>query len=1590
MNSIESYTAVPFAILRKLRLVRQRKLWVQAAGALVAALAVLLAAMAVSMLIDWLATLYDSRWRVVLTLAALSAAGLTIAGWLFVAFRRLLGLERIAGDVDRQFPQLAERWTTMTRLGANAANPEVVHPAMLRRVAAEAASWEPHVEPDAIVSLSIVTRAMIGLTAVTAMLAVAVLLDSRQTLVLMRRFWLPASSISATELVDVPGNVVVGRGEPLALAAAVKGKPVDRATLFLRSEADDSKTITLVSRSQDPIEFAHRVRSVEQPFAYRFRAGDGQTEWYTVGVADRPEIADLRMTITPPAYTGRPAKAFDRLPQRVSALEKSELELALRPKAAVEIVELRLSADKTVRLSADADGWFRWNKTLEEAFTLSAVLTESHGLTNRRIPKCQFAVYPDKPPAVKVLTPDDQMAVRPDDTVQITFTASDDVGIGTAELLVYDEAAATTADGEPVPIAAIPIPLGDQQGARSIQHSVDLDLNQFMAEDGSQISYEIRVRESRGGGSQSPTIAMNEPIARMVGNTASRASSAGPADSGDQGATSQAAGSSSAASNSAAEQASASSSAGNQSEPADSAASSTARTASNKSGSSSANNQSAADSEPSATAPNPSDSKTASAQKDERQQRPDGTAKSNGNRDDTGQTAASDRAGSQPGGTKPQATEPQPGKSTPGANELASDGSNSANRKPGEQSSHAETGSRSGATASSQSSNDARGAKPNAKNANELASDRSASSSGSPIDEPNKNDATARKDSKAAGDDPNPRTATTGRQSLAAGRKKSAAPQAPESMPKADEQSKPRNEAASKTARDASQKSADSQQADNSARPPSESAQSGSQSSSAGSQQNKSGEQQASSGGAQRPGDSMPRRSLDVVQASSSQRMRLKVDQWAGSYEGQQRAKLETAISPELAALDKALEKAQRTARGVLDELEADQKWRPTHDREVTGAERSTVEAQTLIDKLQQRTKDTPYAFIGLQVADIGLAHVGPARSNFWKALESEGDDRATSVHDAWQHLVRARELLKDLQGQYERTRREFQLAESMEKVKKMYQVYLENSQALLEMQERDPTRYGRKMAEFDLDEEYLARLKEVLEMRRELRAELARILAEDPRLLRRFMDSLRYRSNNLREELARLVADQGDLNREVRAWSLVSEADRPRIAKILMLRQVQDAHKIATAAGELQSRYQTWLPLDRESKDPELAAASRTIQEMATAASELGATAQRFVADSQRVTVKNPPAASGAASAPDGSSAQPADAQSGEAQTAEALEGMLTDAQSLYHQLNKLEVALRQMATREEGETALFAANRLVDTRRLIGDTSAWVRQLRAHQEGNYPGAAEVDQYRLAMKTDELAGKLGTIEQTLAGLMQREDGSLPEPIAERAREFITTLDREVSPNQLAAVYALHSKQLPRANDRQKSAGDALVKAEKTYDDLIRMAIEELDKLPVQDPVADLLDDPTLDELLAELEQEFPVQELLGIPQRPSNLQIVGDWMRPGGDNAIASGGGAGMMVMNQMRQDQLRAQQQLNEAYQRAIARALKETTQVQKLEIPKPTRLSDWNRLVSKLGDDLRQGRDKAPPEEYRRAIEQYFSQISRVVAESEEESP
>jgi hypothetical protein len=95
-------------------------------------------------------------------------------------------------------------------------------------------------------------------------------------------------------------------------------------------------------------------------------------------------------------------------------------------------------------------------------------------------------------------------------------------------------------------------------------------------------------------------------------------------------------------------------------------------------------------------------------------------------------------------------------------------------------------------------------------------------------------------------------------------------------------------------------------------------------------------------------------------------------------------------------------------------------------------------------------------------------------------------------------------------------------------------------------------------------------------------------------------------------------------------------------------------------------------------------------------------------------------------------------------------------------------------------------------------------------------------------------------------------------------------------------------------------------------------------------------------------------------------------------------------MLGNQMRQRGNWARQRIDRSYAEAIKRALKESNERKAVGQPQPAVMVNWNKLVSELGDDLQQGRDKAPPEQYRRGIEQYFKLISEAVAQKQEDQP
>src|SRR5262249_13383358 len=141
---------------------------------------------------------------------------------------------------------------------------------------------------------------------------------------------------------------------------------------------------------------------------------------------------------------------------------------------------------------------------------------------------------------------------------------------------------------------------------------------------------------------------------------------------------------------------------------------------------------------------------------------------------------------------------------------------------------------------------------------------------------------------------------------------------------------------------------------------------------------------------------------------------------------------------------------------------------------------------------------------------------------------------KSREINPALFHIQRARELLAKLTRVYDAVKINHQLADEMIRVKKMHQVFIEDTLRLLGSQRPVLNPKQRKFLEIDIDEESLKPLKEVLEKKRDVQAALAKLLATDPRLLARFMAQARLDADSLRDQMPLLARRQGELTDEV------------------------------------------------------------------------------------------------------------------------------------------------------------------------------------------------------------------------------------------------------------------------------------------------------------------------------------------------------------------------------------------------------------------------------------------------------------------------
>jgi hypothetical protein len=679
-------------------------------------------------------------------------------------------------------------------------------------------------------------------------------------------------------------------------------------------------------------------------------------------------------------------------------------------------------------------------------------------------------------------------------------------------------------------------------------------------------------------------------------------------------------------------------------------------------------------------------------------------------------------------------------------------------------------------------------------------------------------------------------------------------------------------------------------------------------------------------------------------------------------------------------------------------------------------------DVETMIANLRKETRDEQFAFVGLQMVDIGRSHVTPARERVFIAIREPQTIGDLNPRGALQQVIRARELLDSLLKRYDRVESERKLANALQEAVKFYEIYIEKTQQLLREAQQNRNPLERKMAVLELDQDYLDRYAEVLRLRRDMMAEFGRFLADDPRLLARYLELIKRRRTSLRDQLSERAEQQAEISTELNSWLSAGAGQQQDLWLLAVELRMQSSTLLAKDAAELSERIEKQLPLALEARQGSPLRIVDLGHQVAETARSISLAARR--------QIRQP--ANGADLRPQ----------------AESLAGMLEE----------LDTRLDELGFQHEREADVtgYVTSRLLESRAVANQADEWV-QIALHVHGRqFHRLVEVDQRRLAVATELLRVDMLSMESELNEQFQRvSEKSIPPEIAQLVQDLQRQMQL-ICIHQGAADYAMTQDRLPDARTLLAEVDAGFVRALELFDKIRRDVAAALDEFAPRNPnIADLRD-PTLDEFLTQLEREPNIESQLGLPERPTNLRVIAEtmmWQQTGGQmlgGAVAAANARAMKAekesaaavrraekpeeeLTEEEREQRAQERQMEEDLTKALAsvkerakdpsqtdeerRKLARMAKEMQRSLDQKDRQTDetwdslessqamkeavkalanannlpaeqWNKLISTLDDGLWQVGGRTLPEDYRKSIEQYQERIRKLTASETDE--
>lgn len=445
----------------------------------------LLIAFSIFTLIDWIFILRSEPARWVST--ALFTGTIVVAVLMAAKFiRRVTGIRNVASQLDDTSDAKAERWQTLAT-----ANSKTTSKAMLNNVAAQAIELQPSRlsgAPRRLLAIPLVILS-IGILGVAA----TAMTSGNNLSKLAKRLVMPWQPIPLTQISASAGDQIIVRGAAVDLDIQATGRIPSVAVLQLEAAGGIVTDIPVAAENNT---FQTRFERMEDSVRYRWVAGDSQTQWASLSVVDYPRIVDASLNIYDPDYTNRPPTQWQRLPRRLEALAGSQLIMNLEVDQPLKLASAtfapRGNANETTQLPLlNNEGRWQLVTELQQPGTLELQFAGSTGLESNE--SLRVEIVEDELPSVGILSSTDDIALTKEDRLQISFTASDDFGVQSVELITT----VTDAEGNAREVRQ-PFDMDSAEDQRSVVGSFQLDLKNLDLQKRSKVSYRVEASDRSG------------------------------------------------------------------------------------------------------------------------------------------------------------------------------------------------------------------------------------------------------------------------------------------------------------------------------------------------------------------------------------------------------------------------------------------------------------------------------------------------------------------------------------------------------------------------------------------------------------------------------------------------------------------------------------------------------------------------------------------------------------------------------------------------------------------------------------------------------------------------------------------------------------------------------------------------------------------------------------------------------------------------------------------------------------------------------------------------------------------------------------